>query len=104
VRNKKRVGYTYEITIDVKGWYFVITIIQIIRLFSSALITSLMGTGEWLVGDEKKRLKGHLDIAEFSYGELDELEVCCKSWIIVGLHVCVEFFKVYIDVSLLFEV
>uniref|UniRef100_A0A7C8ZUP3 Activator of Hsp90 ATPase AHSA1-like N-terminal domain-containing protein n=1 Tax=Opuntia streptacantha TaxID=393608 RepID=A0A7C8ZUP3_OPUST len=52
VRNKKRVGYTYEITIDVKG--------------------------EWLVGDEKKKLKGHLDIAEFSYGELDELEVTVK--------------------------
>ncbi|KAJ8451267.1 hypothetical protein Cgig2_014039 [Carnegiea gigantea] len=52
VRNKKRVGYTYEITIDVKG--------------------------EWLVGGEKKKLKGHLDIAEFSYGELDDLEVTVK--------------------------
>lgn len=52
VRNKKRVGYTYEITVDVKG--------------------------EWLVGGEKKKLKGHLDIAEFSYGELDDLEVTVK--------------------------
>ncbi|KAL2896623.1 hypothetical protein RDABS01_038407 [Bienertia sinuspersici] len=52
VRNKKRVGYSYELTIDVKG--------------------------EWLVGEEKKEVKGILDIPEFSYGELDELEVKVK--------------------------
>ncbi|KNA13850.1 hypothetical protein SOVF_112970 [Spinacia oleracea] len=49
VRNKKRVCYTYELTIDVKG--------------------------EWLVGGENKKVKGYLEIAEFSYGELDDLEV-----------------------------
>lgn len=49
VRNKKRVGYTYELTIDVKG--------------------------EWVVGGEERKVKGHLDISEFSYGELDDLEV-----------------------------
>lgn len=49
VRNKKRVGYTYELTVKVKG--------------------------EWLVGDEKKVIKGHLDIPEFSFGELDDLQV-----------------------------
>ncbi|GAB4833078.1 hypothetical protein Ancab_007137 [Ancistrocladus abbreviatus] len=52
VRNKKRVGYTYELTIDVKG--------------------------EWLVGGEKKEVRGHLDIPEFSYGELDDLQVMVK--------------------------
>lgn len=52
VRNKKRVGYTYELTIDVKG--------------------------EWSVGGENKKVKGYLDIAEFSYGELDDLEVNVK--------------------------
>ncbi|XP_071737094.1 uncharacterized protein [Rutidosis leptorrhynchoides] len=49
VRNKKRVGYTYEITLKVKG--------------------------EWVVGEEKKTFKGNLDIAEFSFGVLDDLQV-----------------------------
>lgn len=52
VRNKKRVGYTYELTIEVKG--------------------------EWLVGGEKRKVKGDLEIPEFSYGELDDLEVSVK--------------------------
>lgn len=52
VRNKKRVGYTYEITLKVKG--------------------------EWLVGEEKKTFKGNLDISEFSFGELDDLQVEVK--------------------------
>ncbi|XP_074286779.1 uncharacterized protein LOC141611989 isoform X1 [Silene latifolia] len=52
VRNKKRVGYTYELTLVVKG--------------------------EWLVGGETKKVKGYLDIPEFSYGELDDLEVMVK--------------------------
>nr|GEZ49720.1 activator of Hsp90 ATPase, N-terminal [Tanacetum cinerariifolium] len=49
VRNKKRVGYTYEITVKVKG--------------------------EWLIGEEKKTFKGNLDLAEFSFGELDDLQI-----------------------------
>ncbi|KAH9617090.1 hypothetical protein KSS87_015217 [Heliosperma pusillum] len=52
VRNKKRVGYTYELTLVVKG--------------------------EWLVDGETKKVKGYLDIPEFSYGELDDLEVMVK--------------------------
>ncbi|XP_057516804.1 uncharacterized protein LOC130798005 [Amaranthus tricolor] len=52
VRNKKRVGYTYELKIDVKG--------------------------EWLVDGENKNIKGYLEIPEFSYGELDDLEVNVK--------------------------
>ncbi|KAF4353901.1 hypothetical protein CsatB_018546 [Cannabis sativa] len=52
VRNKKRVGYTYEITLNVKG--------------------------EWIVGEEKKTIKGYLEIPEFSFGELDELQVEVK--------------------------
>jgi len=52
VRNKKRVGYTYEITVKVKG--------------------------EWLVGEEKKTFKGNLDLAEFSFGELDDLQIEAK--------------------------
>ncbi|XP_076934281.1 uncharacterized protein LOC143600490 [Bidens hawaiensis] len=52
VRNKKRVGYTYEITLKVKG--------------------------EWLVGGEKKKFDGNLDLAEFSFGELDDLQVEVK--------------------------
>ncbi|XP_061992179.1 uncharacterized protein LOC133710186 [Rosa rugosa] len=49
VRNKKRVGYTYELTLKVKG--------------------------EWITGEEKKMVKGQIDIPEFSYGELDDLQV-----------------------------
>ncbi|KAG5564782.1 hypothetical protein RHGRI_000853 [Rhododendron griersonianum] len=48
VRNKKRVSYTYELTLRVKG--------------------------EWLAGEEKKKVKGYVDIPEFSVGELDDLQ------------------------------
>ncbi|GLU10465.1 hypothetical protein SLE2022_272650 [Rubroshorea leprosula] len=49
VRNKKRVGYTYEVTLKVKG--------------------------EWLVQEERKMVKGNIDIPEFSFGELDDLQM-----------------------------
>ncbi|XP_068639172.1 uncharacterized protein [Aristolochia californica] len=49
VRNKKRVGYTYEL--------------------------SLIFKGEWKVKEEKKKVKGHLDIPEFSFGELEDLQI-----------------------------
>ncbi|XP_022888124.1 uncharacterized protein LOC111403746, partial [Olea europaea var. sylvestris] len=50
--NKKRVGYTYELTLKVKG--------------------------EWLVGEQKKKVKGHIDVFEFSLGELDDLQIEVK--------------------------
>ncbi|KAJ8500820.1 hypothetical protein OPV22_011372 [Ensete ventricosum] len=49
VRNKKRVGYTYELTLKFEG--------------------------EWLIQNENKKIKGHLDIPEFSFGELEDLQV-----------------------------
>ncbi|KAL6194980.1 PREDICTED: uncharacterized protein LOC101313598 [Fragaria vesca subsp. vesca] len=49
VRNKKRVGYTYELTLKFKG--------------------------EWIIGEEKKMVKGQIDIPEFSFGELDDLQM-----------------------------
>ncbi|KAL6603267.1 hypothetical protein ACP70R_043628 [Stipagrostis hirtigluma subsp. patula] len=49
VRNKKRVGYTYELSLKFKG--------------------------EWLIKEENKKVKGHLDIPEFSFGEVEDLEV-----------------------------
>ncbi|WVZ78632.1 hypothetical protein U9M48_026313 [Paspalum notatum var. saurae] len=49
VRNKKRVGYTYELSLKFKG--------------------------EWLIKEENKNVKGHLEIPEFSFGELEDLEV-----------------------------
>ncbi|KAL3623544.1 hypothetical protein CASFOL_032360 [Castilleja foliolosa] len=52
VRNKKRVGYTYELTLSVEG--------------------------EWLIGEEKKNVKGHIDVPEFTYGELDDLQIEVK--------------------------
>ncbi|CAH8386358.1 unnamed protein product [Eruca vesicaria subsp. sativa] len=52
VRNKKRVGYTYELSLKVQG--------------------------EWSFEEDTKQVKGSLDIAEFSFGELDDLEVNVK--------------------------
>ncbi|ESQ42579.1 hypothetical protein EUTSA_v10014732mg [Eutrema salsugineum] len=52
VRNKKRVGYTYELSLKVEG--------------------------EWSFEDNMKKVKGSLDIPEFSFGELDDLEVDVK--------------------------
>lgn len=49
VRNKKRVGYTYELSLKVEG--------------------------EWTFEDNRKKVKGRLDIPEFSFGELDDLQV-----------------------------
>ncbi|CAD6338413.1 unnamed protein product [Miscanthus lutarioriparius] len=49
VRNKKRVGYTYELSLKFKG--------------------------EWSIKEENKKVKGHLEIPEFSFGELEDLEV-----------------------------
>ncbi|KAL5699781.1 hypothetical protein ACHQM5_030638 [Ranunculus cassubicifolius] len=52
VRNKKRVGYTYELTLKFKG--------------------------EWVIQEEKKKINGHIDIPEFSFGELDDLEIVVR--------------------------
>ncbi|KAH7674610.1 Activator of Hsp90 ATPase Aha1 protein [Dioscorea alata] len=52
VRNKKRVGYTYELTLKFKG--------------------------EWLLNREVKKIKGHLDIPEFSFGELEDLQIVVR--------------------------
>lgn len=49
VRNKKRVGYTYELTLRFKG--------------------------EWSIEDQKEKIEGHIDIPEFSFGELDDLQI-----------------------------
>lgn len=49
VRNKKRVCYTYELTLRFKG--------------------------EWSVNGQKEKIKGHLDFPEFSFGELDDLQI-----------------------------
>ncbi|KAE8660301.1 protein HEADING DATE 3A-like [Hibiscus syriacus] len=34
--------------------------------------------GEWHIQEEKKTVKGHIDIPEFSYGELDDLQMEVK--------------------------
>ncbi|XP_042050933.1 uncharacterized protein LOC121796216 [Salvia splendens] len=52
VRNKKRVGYTYELSLTVKG--------------------------EWAIEGETKKMKGDIDVSEFSFGELDDLEIQVK--------------------------
>ncbi|XLS95153.1 hypothetical protein HN51_071161 [Arachis hypogaea] len=52
VRNKKRVGYTYELTLKVKG--------------------------ELNLRGEKKAVGGHIDVPEFSFGELDDLQMQVK--------------------------
>ncbi|KAF5191793.1 Tapetum determinant [Thalictrum thalictroides] len=49
VRNKKRVGYTYELTLTFKG--------------------------EWCIQEENKKINGHIDVPEFTFGELDDLKI-----------------------------
>eukprot|EP00262_Sarcandra_glabra_P011152 TRINITY_DN2687_c0_g1_i1.p1 TRINITY_DN2687_c0_g1~~TRINITY_DN2687_c0_g1_i1.p1 ORF type:complete len:202 (-),score=35.93 TRINITY_DN2687_c0_g1_i1:174-779(-) len=49
VRNKKCVSYTYELT--------------------------LKFIGEWSIQEERKNIRGHIDIPEFSFGELDDLQI-----------------------------
>ncbi|KAF1883640.1 hypothetical protein Lal_00012555 [Lupinus albus] len=49
VRNKKRFSYTYELTLKVKG--------------------------EWIIRGDKKLVRGHIDVSEFSFGELDDLQM-----------------------------
>ncbi|KAF5725800.1 hypothetical protein HS088_TW23G00529 [Tripterygium wilfordii] len=49
VRNKKRVGYTYELTLTIKG--------------------------EWKIREDNKMVEAHIDIPEFSFGELDDLQM-----------------------------
>ncbi|WCJ34649.1 chaperone binding ATPase activators [Euphorbia peplus] len=49
VRNKKRVGYTYELALKIKG--------------------------EWIIKEESKNVNAHIDIPEFSFGELDDLQM-----------------------------
>lgn len=76
VRNKKRVGYTYELTLKIEGnfglkcdiiCYFVVS-------FADQIVI-LINSGEWLLGEEKKTIKGDINIPEFSFGELDDLQV-----------------------------
>ncbi|KAF2291978.1 hypothetical protein GH714_042462 [Hevea brasiliensis] len=49
-QKQKRVGYTYELTLKIKG--------------------------EWIVKEEKKMVKAHIDVPEFCFGELEDLQVC----------------------------
>lgn len=74
VRNKKRVGYTYELTLKVKGNNFLHSRIVSIPI-SICLICIVMKSGEWVIEEEKKMIKGQIDIPEFSFGELDDLQV-----------------------------
>ncbi|MQL94121.1 hypothetical protein Taro_026781, partial [Colocasia esculenta] len=64
VRNKKRVGYTYELSLEYKG-----------KSFCTHGVAYTIDAGEWTIGEETKKLEGHLDIPEFSFGELDDLQV-----------------------------
>lgn len=96
VRNKKRVSYTYELTLRVKGnWLFVLwSGFTYVFYFSSIMChwfdvsilnDIIMESGEWLAGEEKKKVKGHIDIPEFSVGELDDLQVLIQKFILDNL-------------------
>lgn len=41
----------------------------------SILNNIITESGEWLAGEEKKKVKAYVDIPEFSVGELDDLQV-----------------------------
>lgn len=44
-------------------------------LLPCGISSSSCGAGEWLIQNENKKIKGHLDIPEFSFGELEDLQV-----------------------------
>ena len=44
-------------------------------------------SGEWLIKEENKKVKGHLEIPEFSFGELEDLEVKTLSCMKLSTHV-----------------
>lgn len=73
VRNKKRVSYTYELTLKVKGSVLHSRIVAF--PLSIHLISIFVKSGEWIFGEEKNTVKGQIDILEFSFGELDDLQV-----------------------------
>lgn len=78
VRNKKRVGYTYELTLKVKGMLLQkISVSFPLAIFVTFIrsTTMYMKSGEWIIREEKKMVRGHIDIPEFSFGELDDLQV-----------------------------
>ena len=85
VRNKKRVGYTYELTLKVKGKSSSTIFVQnpIVNFYSAFQSTwpfmchanLQMEAGEWNMRGEKKSVAGHIDVPEFSFGELDDLQV-----------------------------
>uniref|UniRef100_A0A6M2F4P1 Activator of Hsp90 ATPase AHSA1-like N-terminal domain-containing protein n=1 Tax=Populus davidiana TaxID=266767 RepID=A0A6M2F4P1_9ROSI len=78
VRNKKRVGYTYELTLKVKGNLVSFEMasfpILIYLLYPERVVMSLE-IGEWTVKEEKRMVKGDIDFPEFSFGELDDLQM-----------------------------
>ena len=78
VRNKKRVGYTYELTLKVKGNLLSFKMasfpILIYLLYPERVVMSVE-IGEWTVKEEKRMVKGDIDFPEFSFGELDDLQV-----------------------------
>lgn len=39
------------------------------------VLTERMEAGDWLIQKENKKIKGQLDIPEFSFGELEDLQV-----------------------------
>lgn len=86
VRNKKRVGYTYELTLKVKGELLSNSFQRLQsncfsfhafqpNFFLSCADFFLMELGEWIIQGEKKFVGGHIDVPEFSFGELDDLQV-----------------------------
>lgn len=102
VRNKKRVGYTYELNLKIKGlapaslsFTFTFTCTATPHTHSHLHMHACIHAhflcrktnfneidwllpcilGEWTIREEKKKVKGHLEIPEFSFGELDDLQV-----------------------------
>lgn len=86
VRNKKRVSYTYELTLKVKGKsLYVVSIkhfnptVHFCFAFHAHYFIShadlQTDAGEWTIQGDKKLVKGDIEVPEFSFGELDDLQV-----------------------------
>lgn len=82
-------NYSYELSLKFKGWFSSLFSVPSLHYLLFSLFAHLSEyllilyayflanriAGEWKIKDEDKKVKGHLDIPEFSFGELDDLQV-----------------------------
>uniref|UniRef100_A0A0D9WTV5 Activator of Hsp90 ATPase AHSA1-like N-terminal domain-containing protein n=1 Tax=Leersia perrieri TaxID=77586 RepID=A0A0D9WTV5_9ORYZ len=51
------------------------SVYEVSKCSGDAFLVTVRKESEWLIKEESKKVKGYLDIPEFSFGELEDLEV-----------------------------